>query len=48
MGTMSAAYMRGYRARQVAGRDGDGLLPFQAEFVAAVCREKRPPELAAL
>ena len=48
MGTMSAAYMREYRARQVAERDGDGLLPFQAAFVSAVCREKRPPELAAL
>ena len=48
MGTMSAAYMRAYRARQVVERDGAGLLPFQAAFVSAVCREKRPPELAAL
>ena len=48
MGTMSAAYMREYRARQAAGRDGDGLMPFQSAFVSALCREKRPPELAAL
>ena len=41
-------YMREYRARQVVARDGAGLLPFQAAFVSAVCREKRPPELAAL
>ena len=26
----------------------DGLLPFQAAFVAAVCRKEQPPEIAAL
>ena len=42
------AYMRGYRARQAVERDGAGLLPFQAAFVAAVCRQERPPDIAAL
>lgn len=45
MGQSRAGYFREYRAQRAA--DG-GLLPFQAAFVAAVCREKRPPELAAL
>ena len=26
----------------------DGLLPFQSAFVAAICRQKHPPEIAAL
>ena len=26
----------------------DGLLPFQAQFVAALCRKEEPPEIAAL
>ena len=48
MGQSRADYFREYRA-QLAARAADGwLLPFQAAFVAAVCREKRPPELAAL
>ena len=42
------AYMRGYRARRAVERDGAGLLPFQAAFVAAVCRQERPPDIAAL
>ena len=42
------AYMRAYRARQVVERDGDGLLPFQAAFVSAVCRKEQPPAIAAL
>ena len=29
-------------------RGANGLLPFQAEFVAAVCRKERPVEIAAL
>ena len=48
MGTMSAAYMREYRAQRAVERDGAGLMPFQAQFVSAVCRETRPPEIAAL
>ena len=48
MPSMSATYMRDYRA-QVAARAVDGgLLPFQAGFVAAVTRQDRPPEIAAL
>ena len=42
-----AAYMREYRARKAAERDKSGLLPFQSAFVAAVCRENRPPAIAA-
>ena len=42
------AYMRAYRARQVVERDGDGLLPFQSAFVAAVCRKEHPVSIAAL
>ena len=48
MGQSRAGYFREYRARRAA-RAADGeLLPFQSAFVSAVCREKRPPELAAL
>ena len=42
-----AAYMREYRARKAVERDKDGLLPFQSAFVAAVCRQDRPPVIAA-
>ena len=42
-----AAYMREYRARRAVERDKNGLLPFQSAFVAAVCRENRPPSIAA-
>ena len=48
MATMSAAYMREYRARRALERDADGLLQFQAAFVTAVCRQTHPPEIAAL
>ena len=48
MPTMSAGYMRDYRARRALERDGDGLLPFQAAFVSAVCRQTHPPEIAVL
>ena len=41
------AYMRGYRARRAVREADGGLLPFQAEFVRAVCRHDDPPELAA-
>ena len=47
MPTMSAAYMREYRARKAVERDKSGLLPFQSAFVAAVCRENSPPSIAA-
>ena len=40
--------MREYRAQRAAERDGAGLLPFQAAFVAAVCRVNHPPDVAAL
>ena len=47
MVTMSAAYTREWRARR-AVQDAAGLLSFQASFVQAVCREHRPPDIAAL
>ena len=48
MPSMSATYMRDYRA-QVAARAVDGgLLPFQRQFVGQVTRQDRPPEIAAL
>ena len=48
MGTMSAAYMREYREKRAAERDGAGLMGFQANFVRAVCRQDNPPDIAAL
>ena len=48
MSPSRAAYMREYRARQAASRAEGGLLPFQSAFVAAVCRQDRPPDIAAL
>ena len=33
---------------RAAKLDKGGLLPFQAAFVAAVCRQNRPPSIAAL
>ena len=47
MATMSAAYMRDYRAKRAASGDG-GLLPFQQAYTDAVCRVNNPPEIAAL
>ena len=47
MVTMSAAYMREYRARQAVRAEG-GLLPFQSAFVSAVCRKDRPVSIASL
>ena len=42
------AYMRGYRAKRSAEREGGGLLPYQREFLSAVSRRDNRPELAAL
>ena len=36
-------YMPEYRAKAAALAADGGLLPFQASFVRAVCREHRPP-----
>ena len=41
-------YMAEYRAKKAVERDEGGLLPFQSAFVRAVCREDRPPSIAAL
>ena len=38
-------YMRGYRAKRSAEREGGGLLPYQREFLAAVTRRDNRPEL---
>ena len=48
MVTMSAAYMREYRAKRAVERDGDFLLPYQRQFLAAVTRRDNRPELAAV
>ena len=48
MSDSRAAYFREYRARKAVERDAGGLLPFQSAFVASVCREDRPPSIAAL
>ena len=48
MATMSAAYMREYRARRSAIRNAGGLLPFQAAFASAVSRKEQPVDIAAL
>ena len=43
-----AAYFREYRARKALGKAAGGLMPFQAAFVAAVCRETDPVDVAAM
>ena len=43
MGESRASYFREYRARRASRRSEGGLLPFQAAFVAAVCRKENPP-----
>ena len=43
-----AIYMRDWRAKRAVKLGEAGLLPFQEAFSAAVCRENRPPEIAAL
>ena len=48
MPTMSAAYMRTYRAKIATSKAGGGLLSFQRRFVEAVCRQHDPPDIAAL
>ena len=48
MGTMSAAYMRTYRARLAMSKAEGGLLPFQRRFAEAICRDKNPPAICAL
>ena len=48
MPTMSATYMRDYRAKIAQGKAEGGLLPFQSAFVSAICRENHPPSIAAL
>ena len=48
MATMSAAYMRDYRARRAAIRNAGGFLPFQAAFASAVSRKEQPVDIAAL
>ena len=48
MATMSAAYMREYRARRAAIRNAGGLLPFQGAFASAVSRKEQPVDIAAL
>ena len=42
MPPMSASYQRDRRAM---GKADGGLLPFQKQFVDAVCRVKNPPEI---
>ena len=48
MPTMSATYMRDYRARRAASLSPGELLPFQAAFVAAVSRKDKPAGVLAL
>ena len=48
MATMSAAYMREYRAKRAAIRNAGGFLPFQAAFASAVSRKEQPVDIAAL
>ena len=47
MPTMSAAYQRDRRAKIAMSEAEGGLLPFQANFVRAICRTTRPPSIAA-
>ena len=48
MTTMSASYQRDRRAKIAMGKEGGGLLPFQKNFVDAVCRNKNPVSVASL
>ena len=48
MVTMTAQYMRSYRARQAVSRAEGGLLPFQSSFIRAICRQENPVSIAAL
>ena len=42
-----AGYLREWRAKRAFERDGDGLLPYQRQFLAAVTRRENRPEIAA-
>ena len=46
MVTMTAQYMRSYRAKQAISRGG--LLPFQQRFLDALCRQNDPPDVCSL
>ena len=48
MSESRAAYFRDYRAKRAVSLSKGGLLPFQKQFVDAVCRVNRPPEVAIL
>ena len=48
MGQSRAGYFREYRAKRAVRDAAGGLLPFQSAFVAAVCRQDNPPDIAAL
>ena len=48
MGTMTAAYMKTYRAKRAARESEDGLLCYQRQFLSAVSRRDNRPEIAAL
>ena len=43
-----AGYLKDWRARRAFDREGDGLLPYQREFLSAVTRRENRPEIAAL
>ena len=43
-----AGYLREWRAKRAFERDGDGLLPFQADFCRAITRKDQPPVLCGL
>ena len=48
MPTMSATYMRDYRAKIAMSEADGGLLPFQSSYVAAVSRKEKPAGVLAL
>ena len=48
MGKSRAVYLAGWRARRAASLGEGNLMPFQQQFVDAVCRVNHPPEIAAL
>ena len=48
MGQSRAGYFREWRAKRAVRDAAGGLLPFQSAFVAGVCRQDNPPDIAAL
>ena len=48
MATMSAAYMREWRAKRAAIQNAGGFLPFQSAFATAISRKEQPVDIAAL